>query len=57
MIKEKVKSGSVEIFYDTGLELKMITQAVKLLKLINEVKKWVYKLIDLRKKMCKEEWL
>lgn len=39
MIKEKVKSGSVEIFYDTGLELKMITQAVKLLKLINEVKK------------------
>lgn len=39
MIKVKVKSGSIEIFYDTGLELKVITQAVKMLKLFNEVKK------------------
>lgn len=39
MIKVKVKSGSVEIYYDTGLELKMITQIVRLFELINEVKK------------------
>ena len=39
MIKIKVKSRSIEIFYDTGLELKYINYAMKMLKLLNEVKK------------------
>lgn len=39
MIRFKIKSRSIEIEYDTGLELKYINYAIKMLKLLNEVKK------------------
>ena len=39
MIKYKIKNKSIEIIYDTGLELKLINHFLRMLDIFNEVKK------------------
>ena len=39
MIRYRMKPKTVEIEYETGLELKYITQLLSMLDILNEVKK------------------
>ena len=40
MIKYKIKNNRIEIEYDTGLELMVISKILEILDVFNEVRKW-----------------
>jgi len=39
MIKYKIKNQTIEITYDTGLELKYIMKLLQIIDILNEVRK------------------